>query len=187
MLWCVLGRPADGGESVAWGPEITATEKEIESDQKDLQDLGKGLEQSPAKDESIPPAVKQQAQEELNFAKLILKQADEAVQRARTAANSAAAQVELKDALDKAQQARRWAQRAKVRPIRPRRSSPHRGAGTATDVPIRPRSGGRLQFESETFQQLAGISRTSAASTARTGATFNSAPTRLPSIGTQTF
>ena len=114
--------------------QIAAAEEELKKDGKDLfelKDVFTKKKEAKKDEKPLPPAVQARVAQEWEFAKGIHEFAQQALERAKVAPNPAKAQVELKDALDKAQSARDWKRRAEsalapAPPVAP----PHVRSGT---------------------------------------------------------
>jgi tetratricopeptide (TPR) repeat protein len=92
---------------------IQVEKKTKETTQKQPKETVK--EQPRKKEVSIPPAVQKQAREEVKWAEDTLAQALKQLEKAKAkaASNPAAAQVDIRDAMDKADLARGWMERAR--------------------------------------------------------------------------
>jgi len=144
MLWaCVaVGGTADTPSTLK--DQIAATEKELKADQKDLFELKDVFTKADEGEKPVPAPVKAQALQEWNWAKKNLEFAQQRIEKAKTAPNDAAAQVELNSALDMAKKERDWKRRAQ--------SSLSPPPAIRTGQP-QPRAGSVLGFSSRTYDK----------------------------------
>jgi outer membrane protein assembly factor BamB len=147
--WVVLG--GEGPAATDLGGQIAAAEEELKKDEKDLFELKDVFTKKKKEAEKpLPPAVEARVAEEWDFARRTHEFAQQALERAKAAVapNPTLAQVELKDALDKARLARDCVRRAESA-FRP---PPAATAGQ----PPGPR--GAWGFSSRAWEQLVAIS-----------------------------
>jgi len=143
--WAGLG--GEGPPATDLGGQIAAAGEELKKDQKDLFELKDVFTKKKKEEKPLPPAVAVQVAQEWDFARRTHELAQQALERAKVAPNPAAAQVELKDALDRARLARDWARRAESA-LSPAPQSP-------TAPP--PARGGTLSFASHAYEQAVAI------------------------------